>query len=133
MSGGPIRSIDHTAVAVRDADAAIRYYVDDLGLELVGDEIADDPGVRLVYLAAGPDTVQLVSPVRPGPVAAWIEEHGEGLHHICFEVEDIPAALERFPGQAERPVFRGGRSRRACFLAGTPEGVSIELTESEPS
>ncbi|WBU37088.1 VOC family protein [Homoserinibacter sp. YIM 151385] len=128
-----MRAIDHVAVAVRDADSAMRYYLDVLGLELVGDEVAEDPGVRLVYLAAGPDRVQLVQPLRPGPVQTWIEERGEGLHHVCFEVGDIPAVLGGIPGQAERPVFRGGRGRRACFLAETPTGVNIELTETEPS
>lgn len=133
MAGELMRGIDHVAVAVLDADASMRYYVDDLGLELIGDEIADDPGVRLVYLAAGDDRVQLVQPIRPGPVATWIEERGEGLHHICFEVSDIPDVLMAIAGQGERPIFRGGRGRRACFLAATPVGVNIELTESHAS
>lgn len=130
---GLMRGIDHTAVAVRDADVAMRYYIDELGLVMLGDEIADDPGVRLVYLGAGADVIQLVQPVREGPVATWIEERGEGLHHVCFEVEDIPRALEGIPGQSGCTVFRGGRDRLACFLAGTPSGVNIELTETEPS
>ena len=128
-----MKGIDHVAVAVHNADTAMRYYIDELGLELVGDEIADDPGVRLVYLAAGNDRVQLVAPFRPGPVATWLETHGEGLHHICFEVADIPVALAAITGQDGRPVFRGGRDRRACFLDSTPAGVNIELTETEPS
>ena len=126
-----MKSIDHVAIAVTDADAAIPYYTDVLGLTLIGDEIAEDPGVRLVYLAAGDDKVQLVQPVRPGPVADWIGHHGEGLHHICFEVDDIPGSMQALDLRPERPVFRGGRGRRACFVADTPTGINIELTESK--
>ena len=50
MTSDHIKAIDH--VAVRDGDRAMRYYIDTLGLELIGDEVADDPGVRLIYLAA---------------------------------------------------------------------------------
>jgi methylmalonyl-CoA/ethylmalonyl-CoA epimerase len=133
MTHSHMKAIDHVAVAVLDADRSMKYYVDGLGLTVVGDEIADDPGVRLVYLAAGDHRVQLVQPLRPGPVAEWIDKCGEGLHHICFEVDDISTVLADIPGQADRPIFRGGRGRKACFLANTPQGVNVELTESEPS
>ncbi len=52
MTSDHIKAIDHVALAVRDGDRAMRYYIDTLGLELIGDEVADDPGVRLIYLAA---------------------------------------------------------------------------------
>lgn len=128
---GVLKSIDHVAIAVLNADDALPYYTEHLGLEVVGDEIADDPGVRLVYLAAGEDRVQLVQPIRDGPVAEWIDLRGEGLHHICFEVESIPAALQELPKQHSVRQFRGGRSRYACFLDFTPSGVNIELTETQ--
>ncbi len=133
-AGGPATAVDHVGIAVLDADAAMAYYRDTLGMEVVGDEVADDPGVRLVYLAAGTDLIQLVQPVRPCPVQSWLDEHGEGLHHVCLRVESIPNALLEYGTDADRaPIFRGGRSRRACFLDNTPQGVLIELTESEPS
>lgn len=133
MTQSHMKAIDHVAIAVLNADQSMTYYVDGLGLKVVGDEIADDPGVRLVYLAAGDHRVQLVQPLRPGPVSEWIDKRGEGLHHICFEVEDISAVLVDIPGEAERPIFRGGRGRKACFLGNTPTGVNVELTESDPS
>ncbi|MFJ4207979.1 VOC family protein [Paenarthrobacter sp. NPDC089675] len=132
MNPNHLKAIDHVAIAVKDADQALGYYVDRLGLKVVGDEIADDPGVRLVYLSVGADRIQLVQPLRPGPVADWIHERGEGLHHICFEVEDIESVLFDMPQEVHRSIFRGGRKRRACFLGDTPEGVNLELTESQP-
>lgn len=129
---GLLHAIDHVAVAVRSVEAALAYYTGVLGMPVVHDEVADDPGVRLVYLDAGPVTFQLVCPVRPGPVRDFLVEHGEGLHHVCFSVRDIPAVLAALPGQDAVTVFRGGRDRRACFIAGAPPGVRIELTEQDP-
>lgn len=127
-----LRWLDHAAIAVADIDAALPYYEETLGLKVVHDEIADDPGVRLCYLDAGNAYIQLVEPVRPGPVQQFLDEHGEGLHHICFAVDDIPRMLAAADDGNGVQVFMGGRERLACFLSGTPTGVLIELTETTP-
>jgi methylmalonyl-CoA epimerase len=124
--------VDHIGVAVHDADEALAYYTDQLRLKPVGDEIAPDPGVRLVYLDAGNLLIQLVQPVREGPVAAFLRARGEGLHHVCFQVDRIEPVLQGLPGEAGARIFGGGRDRRACFLLSEPNGVRIELTEREP-
>lgn len=124
--------VDHVAIAVRDIDASLPHYTGVYGLPLAGDEEADEPGVRLAYLAAGNTFVQLVQPLRPGPVAEFLDAHGEGLHHVCFTVPRIEDALARLPGEHGSRVFQGGRGRRACFLTGTANGALVELTESEP-
>ncbi|MEO3858987.1 VOC family protein [Acrocarpospora sp. B8E8] len=124
--------VDHIGIAVRDADLALPFYVERLGLTVIGDELADDPGVRLVYLDGGNVMLQLVQPYREGPVASFLAERGEGLHHVCFCVDDIPATLAALPGQGGAPIFMGGRGRRACFLLAEPNGVRVELTEREP-
>ena len=76
--------------------------------------------------------LQLVQPTGPGPIADFLAAQGEGLHHICLAVEDIPATLRRLPGQEGVRVGMGGRGRRACFLAAPPNGLRIELTELAP-
>lgn len=124
--------IDHVAIAVRDIDAALPFYVDCLGLRLIHDEVLASAGVRLVYLAGGAALLQLVQPVAPCPVAEYLAAHGEGLHHLCFAVDDIPDALRALPGQDGVAVVMGGRGRRACFLAAPPNGLRIELTEVAP-
>jgi len=132
---GSARFIDHVAIAVLDADSASRWYTGRLGLRVAYDEAVTAAGVRLMYLAGtatDPQAMlQLVQPVAPGPVETFIREHGEGLHHVCFAVAAIGAALAMAddPGLGE---FVGGRGRRACFLAGTPNNVTIELTELQP-
>ena len=52
--------------------------------------------MRLTYLDAGNAFLQLVEPLDPASaLATWLDEHGEGLHHICFGVDDVPAAARR--------------------------------------
>jgi methylmalonyl-CoA/ethylmalonyl-CoA epimerase len=132
---GPAREIDHVAIAVADAGEAARRFTALLGLSVVSDEVVADAGVRLVHLAgagaAGPTTLQLVQPLRPGPVLDHLDRHGEGLHHVCFTVTSIPGTLAALPGEAQARVFTGGRGRPACFLLTRPGGALIELVEQE--
>jgi len=126
-----LRRLDHVAIAVRDADQAIPYYRDVLGLPVVGDELAEEPGVRLVYLDAGNSLLQLVEPAREdGPVAEFLDQYGEGLHHVCFATDDMADAVARLDGTGQTRIFRGGRDRLACFLVERPNGVRVELTET---
>jgi methylmalonyl-CoA/ethylmalonyl-CoA epimerase len=134
---GSARFIDHVAIAVTDADAASRWYVERLGMRVLHDDAVTAAGVRLMYLAGtaagGPQTMlQLVQPFGPGAVDTFLREHGEGLHHVCFAVEVIGETLAAAgdPGLGE---FTGGRGRQACFLAATPNSVNVELTEVAPS
>lgn len=124
--------IDHVAVVVRDIDASLPRYLADFGCALVGDELLPELGVRVAYLGEMGSMLQLVQPTRPGPIADFLAVQGEGLHHVCLAVQDIPAALRRLPGQEGVPVTMGGRGRRACFLAAPPNGLRIELTELAP-
>jgi len=132
---GPFRRLDHVGIAVWSADAVIPYYRDTLGLELVGDEIAEEPGTRLVYFKAGQSFIQLVEPVsETTEIRQWLAEHGEGLHHFCLVVDDLASAAEVSEVPDDVTVFRAGRDRNACFLNGVvPASVRIEVTETHPS
>ncbi|WP_127933871.1 VOC family protein [Nonomuraea polychroma] len=85
--------VDHVGIAAHNADQAMPFYVERLGLTVIGDERAADPGVRLVYIDGGNVMLQLVEPYREGPVARFLRERGEGLHHVCFNVRGIGASL----------------------------------------
>ena len=132
---GGVQRIDHVAVAVLDADAAASWYVDNLRMRISADEFVEAAGVRLVYLVSGlvgatdQTAVQLVQPVTPGSIASFIQERGEGLHHVCFTVDAIPDMLVAL-GEDGGGLFLGGRGRRACFLQTRPHDVLIELTET---
>ncbi len=132
--------VDHVAIAVVDADQAAAAFATMLGLRVVGDEQVEAAGVRLIYLApaepdaddaaVAPTTIQLVQPLRPGKAADFIADHGEGLHHVCFQTSDIAASL-RQAGVPEpaAAIFTGGRGRPCAFLIEQPHGALIELTE----
>lgn len=127
--------VDHVGIVVRDIDASLAFYRGLLGFVPFGDESLPEVGVRVIYLASnqpGSTTLQLVQPTKAGPLKDFLDTEGDGLHHICLAVEDIPAALTRLaPGTSVRIVV-GGRGRRACFLPELREGLRIELTEIEP-
>src|SRR5699024_10780613 len=104
-----VNAIDHVAIAVYDADAAAEWFSRRLGLINVNDElIHSDVNVRLVFLSVGqgPEktSIQLVSPIGPGSVAEYLSVHGEGLHHVCFKVEDVRQVLDNL-GEANTPTF----------------------------
>lgn len=128
-----VEGLDHVAVAVWDTDASLPYYTKRLGLAVDHDEWLPEIGVRLTYLRAGNTTLQLVQPLGNGTVKRFLEERGEGLHHVCFVVEDISRALSSLDGEAGVEVFLGGQGRRSCNLLGHPNGLNIELAESEPA
>jgi methylmalonyl-CoA epimerase len=123
--------IDHVGIVVADIEAALPYFVERLGLALLEQEVQPATGVRVAYLAAGATTLQLVQPLRPGPIRDHLEERGEGLHHVCFAVADIGDAVQRLAPGSDVDVVVAGRGRRACFLPDPGHGMRIELTEIE--
>jgi methylmalonyl-CoA epimerase len=129
-----LRRLDHVAVAVLDTDAALQHFRDTLGLHVFAVDEPPEIPVRLTYLDLGNTYLQLVEPLDgESAIAAWLAENGEGLHHICFEVEDLPAALRRLrPAGTRQPALGSGRGRPTGFVAGTPpHGVRIEFTTPE--
>jgi len=127
-----LRRLDHVAVAVRDTEAALTYFRDVLGLTVVHSEEVERPHVRLTYLDGGNALIQLVEPLDSElDLARWIEEHGEGVHHICFGVQDpLAAAAALAPEGAPAPAAGTGRGRVSAFVTGAAaHGVRIECTE----
>lgn len=128
-----VRRLDHVGIVVRSVERAIPRYRDLLELELDLIDEVEAPPVRLAYLRSPssmePIDVQLVEPTGPGAIADYLEGHGEGLHHLCFQVEDIASALRNIPGEERTAVFTGGRQRPACFLTTRLTGILVELTQ----
>jgi methylmalonyl-CoA/ethylmalonyl-CoA epimerase len=126
----PIRRLDHVAVLVRSTDEALRFYRDRLGLAVHSSEELDAPNVRLTYLDAGNAFIQLVEPLdSTSSLASWLDEHGDGLHHICFGVDDVPAAVAELSDPGSDVVLGSGRGRLSSFVTADGNGVRIECTE----
>ena len=86
--------LHHVAAVVADADSALRFWRDTLGLPVTKDRIVEEQGVRGVLLALDNAEIELIQPVTPDSgVARYLADRGEGFHHICFESTDVAADL----------------------------------------
>ena len=86
--------IDHVAVAVHDTADALRLYVDVLGLCAEPTTVATDENLKITFLSGANTRIEVLEPL-PGDsaVARFLEKRGEGMHHVCFRVPDLPAML----------------------------------------
>ena len=115
MTAPMFTEIDHVAIAVNDLEAAIKYYADVFGAEVDHREVVESDGVEEALLKVAESYVQLLTPTRDdSPVAKYLANKGEGLHHIGYRVKDCAAALQsikdaggRVIDEAPRPGSRG--------------------------
>ena len=125
--------IAHVGVAVPDLDAALAFYQDVLGLVPHPEVNAD--GARIVSLALGDSEVELLEPAQPdSPIGRFVARRGAGIHHLCFRVPDLDAALDacRRGGYQlidETPRTGAGGRRIAFVHPKATAGILLELTE----
>ena len=129
-----IKKIDHIAIIVRNIEEALQVYEGALGLELTEVTEVPEQAVRVAFLPVGESEIELVEPLSTSSgVAKFLEKRGEGLHHICLEVEDIEAALRDLAATGVRLIDeqpRQGAHGRVAFLhPKSAHGVLIELIE----
>lgn len=130
-----LKKIHHVGIVVRSLDEAYAFYRDTLGLEVHKMAEVQDQGVRAALLTCGHSEIELLEPIDPkGTVARFLEKRGEGMHHVCFETDNIDrelaAAKEKgIPVIDEKP--RPGLAGKICFLH--PKGTAGVLVEyAEP-
>jgi methylmalonyl-CoA/ethylmalonyl-CoA epimerase len=127
-----IKKINHVAIVVKDIDSALGFWRDQLGLEL--DHIEDVPSQasKVAFLPVGGSEVELVQPTDPeSGLGKYLEKRGEGLHHLCVEVDDIEGMLALLKEKGvrminDKPVDLPGR-RMAFIHPKAGNGVLIEL------
>jgi methylmalonyl-CoA/ethylmalonyl-CoA epimerase len=128
-----IKKIDHIGIAVRSVDEALKVHRDLLGLEF--EKITEHEGMRIAFLTAGDVEIELLESTRPGtPIAGFIERKGEGIHHLCFEVDDVEAELEAYRRKGARLIDEtprtGAEGERIAFVhPKSTGGVLVELIE----
>ncbi len=91
-----IKKVDHIAVLVPDLEEAKRFWVDALGLKLERVDSVPEESVDIAFLPVGDSEIELLQPTDPeSGVAKYLAKKGAGMHHLCFEVDDIEATLDR--------------------------------------
>jgi methylmalonyl-CoA/ethylmalonyl-CoA epimerase len=135
MTSAPRRGarLAHIGIAVASLETILPLYRDVLGLSDAPMDDAD--GARIVGLSAGDALVELLESRLPGsPIAKFLEKRGPGIHHLCFAVPDLDAALARCRQAGLRLIDetprQGAEGKRIAFLhPSSTAGVLIELTE----
>lgn len=126
--------LDHIGIAVKSIEATAIYQA--MGLEIEHVEVVETQGVKTAFLSVGDSNLELLEPTGPqSSVAKFIEKRGEGIHHLCFRVDDIEAHLERLKTAGYRLINEhpvpGAHGCRVAFLhPSAGNGVLIELSEA---
>jgi methylmalonyl-CoA epimerase len=130
-----IGRIHHVAVVVRDLDDALQVYRDHLGLAVEWVQDIPNDGVRIAFLPTGESRIELVQPTDATTgVARYLERHGEGFHHVCYEVERLADTLTRLSAQGVELIDtrprRGAEGPVAFLHPRSFHGVLVELIEA---
>ena len=130
-----LTEIDHVAIAVRDLEAAIKYYQEAFGATVDHREVVESDGVEEALLKVAESYIQLLTPTNPdSPVAKAIEKRGEGLHHIGYRVADCGAALNAMLAAGATAIDKaprpGSRGTTVAFIHPKGSfGTLIELVQ----
>lgn len=130
-----MKRIDHIAIAVENLEEALRFYQEALGLELLGVEVVAEQGVRVAKLDAGNTHIELLEPLNAEtPVGKFLSQRGQGLHHICFGVDDIDCELKKLDAANARlidktPKIGAGGAQIAFVHPKATGGVLMELSQ----
>lgn len=132
-----IGRLNHVAIAVPDLEAAAAQYRDTLGARVGAPRDEPDHGVRVIFVTLPNTKVELLHPLgEASPIAGFLDKHPRGgIHHICYEVDDIHAARDRLVAQGARVVGPaepkiGAHGNPVLFLhPGDFHGTLIELEQ----
>ena len=130
-----IKQISHLGIAVKNLEEARKFYRSTLGLESADPIIGGDGTIKVSMVEIGNALIELLQPVgSEGVIAKFLEKHGEGFHHICYEVDDINAEVASLKSKGIDVLGdpRPGAEGMSIFLhpRGT-HGVLIEFVEKK--
>ena len=130
--------LNHVAIAVPDLDAAARLYQKTLGAAVSEPQALPEHGVSVVFVELPNTRIELMAPLgAASPIAKFLERHPNGgMHHLCYEVDDVRAARDRLKSEGARVVGDGeprigAHGKPVIFLS--PKdfcGTLIELEEA---
>ncbi len=127
--------LDHIAIATEAAEETARIYERLFGLKLEHAEEVVPNKTRVAFLPLGDTALEMVEPMgEDSPLTKYLQNRGPGLHHLCFEVQDIDAELRRLADEKVRLIDRearkGAHDTRIAFIhPKATGGVLVELCE----
>ncbi len=132
-----VRKIEHIGIVVKDLEKSLRPYQELLGLKLMETEELDVQGAltRVAFFPIGEVNIELVhTTAKAGLAADFLKEHGEGIHHIALEVEDLEKTFQTLRSRGVKfvwdKIITGSRgSKVAFFKAEEFNGVYVELVQ----
>ena len=130
-----IKKINHIAIAVNNLEEAARFYQTVMGLTLSGVEVVTAQKTRVGFFKIGESNIELVQPAEPdSPLVKFLETKGQGIHHICLEVDDVEAEVKAFLEKGATMVDQkprpGAHNTKVAFVhPKSSGGVLIELCE----
>ncbi len=133
-----VKKIDHIGIAVKDIQSVLGFYQDALGLEPLDLEVVEDQGVRVVFLPVGESRLELLEPLNDdSPIAKFIARRGEGIHHICLDVDSVAESLEEMKQRGLQLIDNeprlGAHHKQIAFVhPKASNGVMIELSQDAP-
>lgn len=127
-----ITNMNHVAVVVADIEGALGFWRDALGLELHHVEDVPSQKSQVAFLPVGESEVELVRPTTDDSgVAKFLADRGGGMHHLCFEVDDIDGMLANLKGKGVRLINETAmqlEGRKVAFVhPKSANGVLVEL------
>ena len=134
-----IKQIDHLGIAVRSLDETVPVYEKALGLRCEHREEVSAQKVRTAFFDVGGVHLELLEPTSPeSPIAKFLADRGEGIHHIAFRTDQITDQLAQAAGAGVRLIhekpFEGAAGKLVAFLhPKSTHGVLIELCASKPA
>ena len=131
-----MQKLDHIGIVVRDIAAALKVYQVALGLPLSETVDVADQQVRVAFLPIGESNIELVQPTSDDTgIAKYLAKRGEGIHHICIQVDDIEAALAQLKAQGVELIDteprQGAHGQVAFVHPRGAHGVLVELVEHD--
>lgn len=130
-----MNKVEHTGIAVKDLKVATNLYEKLLNTNVYKIEEVTSEGVKTAFLQTGPNKIELLEALTAdSPIAKFIEQKGEGIHHIAFEVDDIIAEMARLKKEgfvllSDEPK-PGADNKLVCFVhPKSAGGVLVELVQ----
>ena len=132
-----LSKIHHVGVVVRDLEQAYGFWRDVLGLPVHKVQTVVDQDVRAALLSIGGSEIELLQPLSDkSGIGKFLARRGEGLHHLCFETDDVHAELDAARAKGIRLIDekpRPGLAGMICFLhPAATRGVLVEYAEPFP-